>query len=357
MTVNDINSCSAHKAKDRPSNDYTVHEWPEPRRMLKKLRDAIYRRKTDMYTITHEEVNLCLRAHMADPNHHVDAKPPPTPNRTVYDSTLFYDNKDIPVLLFVKNGLQGLWTRTNRPRLVTVGQDAIDYNDIYNTPPPLRNKDMTRHPKDDYAEAKKKWDLLGKPVGVFHYALWAATGNKPGSRQKIPTQYNQYLSADCYGSPQAASRQEKVMQFFRSIAPIMQSLAAWFRALDPEQYEAYRAHFQHLVDVTPLKILEVSNSQCWLGLAVLRNLQVHNHKDKGDVKDGWVAMTCFGDFTEGGELCLPQLDLKLHFRPRDVVFFRSSVLEHFVTKANGQRSSFVFFSHSCAETLKQPKNA
>ena len=76
------------------------------------------------------------------------------------------------------------------------------------------------------------------------------------------------------------------MQFFRSIAPIMQSLAAWFRALDPEQYEAYRAHFQHLVDVTPLKILEVSNSQCWLGLAVLRNLQVHNHKDKGDVKDG-----------------------------------------------------------------------
>ena len=169
--------------------------------MLKKLRDAIYRHKTDMYTITHEEVNLCLRAHMADPNPHVDAKPPPVPNRTVYDSTLFYDNKDIPILLFVKNGLQGLWMRTNRPRLVTVGQDAIDCNDIYNTPPPLRSKDTTRHPKDDYTEAKKKWDLLGKPIGVFHYASWAATGNKPGSRQKIPTQYNQYLSADCYGSP------------------------------------------------------------------------------------------------------------------------------------------------------------
>jgi hypothetical protein len=127
-------------------------------------------------------------------------------------------------------------------------------------------------------------------------------------------------------------------------------MSAWFKALDEECYQEYRAHFKYMASITRLCGLEVSKVQCWLGLAVLRNLQVFNHKDKGDVRDGWVGMTCFGDFT-GGELCLPQLSLKLDFKPGDVILFRSSVLEHWVNECNGPRSSFVFFSHFTKETM------
>lgn len=66
-------------------------------------------------------------------------------------------------------------------------------------------------------------------------------------------------------------------------------------------------------------------------------------------------MTCVGAFS-GGELCLPQLDVKLAFQPGDVVFFRSAVLEHFIAPCTLPRSSFVFFSHSNAENLVQNKN-
>jgi hypothetical protein len=79
-------------------------------------------------------------------------------------------------------------------------------------------------------------------------------------------------------------------------------------------------------------------------MAVLHGAKVGIHKDKGDVKDGWVAMICCGEF-EGGDLCIPGLGLKLQHRPEDVVFLRSSLLEHFVSDFDGSRTSLVFFSH------------
>jgi hypothetical protein len=55
-------------------------------------------------------------------------------------------------------------------------------------------------------------------------------------------------------------------------------------------------------------------------------------------------MICSGDF-EGGELCVPGLDLKLGHKPGDIIFLRSSLFEYFVSDFNGNRSSIVFFSH------------
>jgi len=62
------------------------------------------------------------------------------------------------------------------------------------------------------------------------------------------------------------------------------------------------------------------------------------------VKDGWVAMICCGEF-EGGELCFPELGLKLEHKPGDIIFFRSTLLKHFVSDFDGNRTSLVFFSY------------
>ena len=55
-------------------------------------------------------------------------------------------------------------------------------------------------------------------------------------------------------------------------------------------------------------------------------------------------MVCWGDFS-GGYLALPDLRVKLDFKPGDIIFFGSRLLEHFVTDFEGKRSSMVFFTH------------
>jgi hypothetical protein len=198
-----------------------------------------------------------------------------------------------------------MWARSkNSESLIEVAQNAVDTLAQYMKPPAIKGRKDCRHPKDDYEKAHKYWSALGQPCGVYHFALWSATGHPPSSREKIPTQYNQILSADCFGFPKAAGRHEKVHDFLRSMAPIMQSMSAWFRALDEERYQEYRAHFKHLASITALGSLQVSNTQCFLGIAVLRTLQVHNHKDEGDVRDGWAAMTCIGTLRGASSACL-----------------------------------------------------
>lgn len=60
-------------------------------------------------------------------------------------------------------------------------------------------------------------------------------------------------------------------------------------------------------------------------------------------------MTCFGNF-ERGNLCLPTLEVKgiggvqIPYRPGDIIFLRASVLEHFVSDFDGERSVFVLFT-------------
>lgn len=78
-------------------------------------------------------------------------------------------------------------------------------------------------------------------------------------------------------------------------------------------------------------------------MAVLKNLQVGPHKDTEDGRDGWVGMTYLGDFA-GGDLVIPALNCKLQHRPGDVVFFRSAVLEHWVSHFEGERFALVLFS-------------
>lgn len=76
---------------------------------------------------------------------------------------------------------------------------------------------------------------------------------------------------------------------------------------------------------------------------VIRNVAADPHKDSSDYKNGWVGMCCFGDFT-GGELVVSILGMKFQVQPGDVIFFRLTLLEHYVLPIIGDRTSFVFLS-------------
>lgn len=118
-----------------------------------------------------------------------------------------------------------------------------------------------------------------------------------------------------------------------------------FSAVDKQVHAQYAATYQQTARTGALRILTATNRACSQGLVVIRNLAAQPHEDSSDYKKGWVAMCCFlGDFT-GGELVIPALKMMFKFQPRDVIFFRSTLLEHYVLPFTGDRTSLLFFTH------------
>jgi hypothetical protein len=70
-----------------------------------------------------------------------------------------------------------------------------------------------------------------------------------------------------------------------------------------------------------------------------------------DTIDGWVADMAFGTF-EGAHLEIPQVNRSYQVEPGDVLFMRSALLQHSVSKWKGDRFNCVFFSHGEYEVKK-----
>lgn len=187
----------------------------------------------------------------------------------------------------------------------------------------------SQHRRHQGEENKNSRDAYG----VYYFAFWKAVGHPDAN----PT-----LSKDIL---QGGHRFNAVLGFLKDITPLTQSISMLFEAVDNPAYEDYSKTYQQWLgsDATALSTIHTCGRACFLGTAVLRNFQVRPHKDSRDPRDGWVGMTCFGDF-QGGELVVPELGCKFQYQEGDVVFFRSAVLKHFVTAFEGERSAFVWFT-------------
>src|SRR5438046_10433496 len=82
-----------------------------------------------------------------------------------------------------------------------------------------------------------------------------------------------------------------------------------------------------------------------IGIFVLVNVFTDEHVDDNDVLDGWAAMAVLGKFS-GASLYIPELRVKIAHQRRDVIFFRSRVLqqlsEEFEAFENDGRYVLVF---------------
>ena len=205
--------------------------------------------------------------------------------------------------------------------------------------PVTEKKDAKRYGKKIVAMDPAQWKAYKKRMevewgawGRYIFGLWHATGQTlvpPG------------LAAD---EVRTAKRATAVQEWYPAFAPVIQAIGRIFQEVDPWAYHVYRANFHHWASKWEfMKGHYISARCCFLSMAVLVNQQVLPHRDGGDVEDGWVIMTVFGDF-EGGYLCLPDLGVRVPFQPNDVVIFRSALLEHYITAFKGQRYSAVFFT-------------
>ena len=221
----------------------------------------------------------------------------------------------------VEMGRQAIVTLTLGHKPVTEKKDAKRYG--------KHIVEMDSEEWKAYKAAKaKKWGAWGRYI----FGLWHATGQ---------THLEPGLSAD---EVKTARRATAVQEWYPAFAPVLQAIGRIFQEVDPWAYHVYRANYQYWAARWEfMKRQYVSSRCCFLSTAILINQHVLPHRDGGDMVNGWVAMTVFGDF-EGGYLCLPDLNSRIPFQPGDVVIFRSALLEHYVTRFKGQRYSCVFFT-------------
>ena len=242
---------------------------------------------------------------------------------------------DEPLVYFLPRGLEA--PLDDGHKLCSTLEAAIDHF-VKECPPFLPTGDKRHKIPEEY----KDWDtflkamkgIYGKCFGLYHLGLWHATGHPDVGIDK---------TGNMLGRGSVKGDMEST-RLFEAFGPLFQTLGRVFQELQPLWYEKYRYNYDKIIKKdSRFAPLATSGRGCWNALALLCNFRVDPHKDSGDVKDGWVAMTCLGKFS-GGELCLPQCGVRIPYEVGDVVLFRASVLEHWIMPWEGKRYSMVFFT-------------
>lgn len=83
------------------------------------------------------------------------------------------------------------------------------------------------------------------------------------------------------------------------------------------------------------------------GREILFNRRSGVHRDSQDPQLAYAGLFAAGNFTEGGELELPDLKLTLRLKPGDFVLIRGRVLQHGIRDWDGgQRICIPHFTHT-----------
>ena len=123
-------------------------------------------------------------------------------------------------------------------------------------------------------------------------------------------------------------------------------ISGWFKALDEDKWEEYHSRYQTLRAAGELRHLDMGANDwgCFLGHALLINSYVDPHKDRGDVKHGWVITYPWMEF-EGGDAVYLELALRFKQRAGDFIMSRSCVLSHMTMPITaGQRWGNTWFT-------------
>ncbi|KAG2038739.1 hypothetical protein BDR03DRAFT_1009490 [Suillus americanus] len=181
----------------------------------------------------------------------------------------------------------------------------------------------TIRPSETLAETEKRgsfvWEgveyvyeddvFASESTGVIHLVHgWPEQGRDPEKHGIHP-------SKDMVSGPRGAPH---VYAYFKATETLALRLAAMFRVAFPEFYEKYRKAFEAgkwtVVDPGP-----------FLGRVIVWKLSVLAHQDGLD--EGPAVIFPMGRF-EGGECYLPDLKLKLSYRPGEVIILMSGALYH-----------------------------
>ncbi|RYP41504.1 hypothetical protein DL767_001009 [Monosporascus sp. MG133] len=208
--------------------------------------------------------------------------------------------------------------------------------------PPLPEPNTTRHmvdelirrhhPELDMEKATTAEELIQRPMCVVHYGTWAMKGHMNPK--------NVYLTAETRmmrgvgPGAEANYAAEAMPRFKRGVLGLSSEVVRLiFRSIAPKEYEDCMEVFKALPKEKRMSLSQPTfTTLCVLGI----NSFTERHRDRTDVRYGFAGLVPLGDYT-GGDLCFPQLALKLAYRPGGCVVFRGAELEHFVEDWHGYR--------------------
>lgn len=221
-----------------------------------------------------------------------------------------------------------------------------------------------RHPSDGYHRAQITYlDSKGLGHGAGHFGIWHARGQQSHQTSKSNGPYCHILSEDTRGGPHTLP--EKVREVRRAafkkyqlrLIPVEEALGIFYKVLAPEKFAKSREQREFIVAEFTKYGLEslpqLSEYQCHLFMARVKNKSVTNHKDEGDF--GLAVETTFGNFA-GGDFCCSELNERFYFRAGDFLVMDARVLAHCVAHFDGERTTIVFTSKSSCETRKPHVN-
>lgn len=311
----------------RPQHTYTPWKLPEWKKFQGLLEKSLA--KTPVTRTDHIWKELLDRPISREVSSLEEAEQYMSSLPLVNQDTVVETRDGTRLMVFFRKGLFRPWKPELAQEVIEGTMEAIiRLGNVYK---PKAPKEQSNKRYVGYTSQQKRWIHDGKVFGVYHFALWKQMGHSA----MTPT-----LSSETIGNTEKFNH---VDQFFRKIAPLIQTIGLLFRGVDIEVYTSYLINYNDWLDETPLRILQMSNRACFAGLALLRNTQVGPHKDSGDIKDGWVAMCAWGEF-EGGEMILPELQMQLRFQQGGVIFLRSALFEHFIAPFTGERAATIFFT-------------
>ncbi|KAI1077664.1 hypothetical protein F5B20DRAFT_592706 [Whalleya microplaca] len=199
---------------------------------------------------------------------------------------------------------------------------------------------LRSHPELNMELAITPQELEERPMCVVHYGTWAMKGH--------PNPKDIYLTPDTLLQRGASEKVKpnqapRVFSHFKfGVLGISSEVARFLmRHLAPKEYEACIETFNGLPRSDRMAVSRPN----WATLIVFGvNSFTQRHCDKHDIKHGFASLIPLGNYS-GGDLCFPQLGLKLDYKPGSCLIFRGTELEHFVEDWQGYRLFVLCTNH------------
>ncbi|KAK8093484.1 hypothetical protein PG997_000169 [Apiospora hydei] len=165
-------------------------------------------------------------------------------------------------------------------------------------------------------------------MAVAHYGCWSQLGDPLGNHV--------FATSDCsLGGTRINHLTRQVFprfckSVFNKIGEVVRLLV---KPLDPDFYETGRKICQNVDKEDRIKTTDDE----FMSLFVLGiNAYTQRHRDTSDLRGGLVGLVTLGEYTEGN-LCLPQLGVKVPYAPGACTVMRGDRMDHLVADYTGPR--------------------
>ncbi|KIK60603.1 hypothetical protein GYMLUDRAFT_244177 [Collybiopsis luxurians FD-317 M1] len=175
----------------------------------------------------------------------------------------------------------------------------------------------------------------GEVAGVVHLVrCWHGIGRPD---------LDMVISRDFTKSGKAFS---KSLELLDELQVFSRGINSFLQNIDPIQHASLEAARTRAEEkYTYVKLVDSVDPLLMEGRAVMWNRMTPDHKDTRDPEVAWAALAVLGQI-KSGWLIFRQLNLKVRYRPGDIVWLRGAILDHEVDVWEGeQRISIAHFTH------------